>query len=168
MDSIRIGRISAINYTDGTARIVYTDRDNAVTPELPLLSAEYCMPKVDDLVLVLHLPTGAEAGVILGRFWCDGNRPRESGPGLYRKDLSDDGTCYIKCKDGKIELHSPGGVQISGALTAGGMSATADSLTIAGALIADSVSASSVTAGGKSLGSHTHTDSVGGETSAPK
>ena len=105
MDTIRIGRISAINYTDGTARIVYTDRDNAVTPELPLLSAEYCMPKVDDLVLVLHLPTGAEAGVILGRFWCDGNRPRESGPGLYRKDLSDDGTCYIKCKDGKIELH---------------------------------------------------------------
>lgn len=35
MDTIRIGRISAINYTDGTARIVYTDRDNAVTPELP-------------------------------------------------------------------------------------------------------------------------------------
>ena len=62
MDTIRIGRISAINYTDGTARIVYTDRDNAVTPELPLLSAEYCMPKVDDLVLVLHLPTGASAG----------------------------------------------------------------------------------------------------------
>ena len=82
--------------------------------------------------------------------------------------MSDDGTCYIKCEDGKIELHSPGGVQISGALTAGGMSATADGLTIAGALIADSVSASSVTAGGKSLGSHTHTDSVGGETSAPK
>jgi hypothetical protein len=40
MDTLRLGKISTINYKDGTARVLYTDRDNAVTAELPLLSFE--------------------------------------------------------------------------------------------------------------------------------
>ena len=34
-DIIRVGYISAINYADGTAQVVYKDRDNAVSPYMP-------------------------------------------------------------------------------------------------------------------------------------
>lgn len=88
MEGIRIGRISALHYEAGTARIFYTDKNENTTAELPLLSAEYFMPEVDDLVLVLHLPNGTEAGFVLGRFWSDINKPPEGKRGLYRKDLS--------------------------------------------------------------------------------
>lgn len=88
MEGIRIGRISALNYEAGTARIFYKDKNENTTAEIPLLSAEYFMPEVDDLVLVLHLPNGTTAGVVLGRFWNDVNRPPEGKKGLYRKDMS--------------------------------------------------------------------------------
>lgn len=88
MDTIRIGRISALNYEAGTARVFYSDRSDNTTKELPLLCAEYYMPEVDDLVMVCHLPNGTEAGVIIGRYWTDVNRPPEGKRGLYRKDVS--------------------------------------------------------------------------------
>lgn len=88
METIRIGRVSALNYEAGTARIFYSDKNNNTTKELPLLCAEYYMPEVDDLVMVCHLPNGTEAGIILGRYWTDVNRPPEGKRGLYRKDVS--------------------------------------------------------------------------------
>lgn len=88
METIRIGRISALDYGAGTARVFYSDRSGSTTKELPLLCAEYYMPEVDDLVMVCHLPNGTEAGVIIGRYWTDANRPPEGKRGLYRKDVS--------------------------------------------------------------------------------
>lgn len=116
MDTIRIGRISSVNYEAGTARVVYKDRGDCVTMELPLLSYEYMMPEVDDLVLVVHLPTGGEAGVILGQFWSRQNRPRESGKGLYRKDLDRDGKCFIKYDpaSGGLTIHNAGKITVEG------------------------------------------------------
>lgn len=142
MDTIRVGRISSLNYADGTARIVYSDRDDAVTAELPLLSSEYYMPKVDDLVIVLHLPNGAEAGIILGRFWCAGNRPPETGEAIYRKDFSRSGKAYVKFDDdsGKMTIHCPGGLEIDG----------------------------DVSVKGVSMATHTHTGNLGADTSGPK
>ena len=88
MSEMRIGRISAVNYPAGTVRILYKDKSEEVTKELPLLSNEYYMPEVDDLVFVCHLPNGKEAAVVLGRFWSDKNMPPEGKKGLYRKDMS--------------------------------------------------------------------------------
>ena len=50
--TIRLGKISSINYTAGKARVVYEDRDDSVTSELPFLALQYNIPKVDDLVVV--------------------------------------------------------------------------------------------------------------------
>lgn len=63
--------------------------------------------------------------------------------------------------DGSWNKNITGDVTISGALSAGAVAAS-------GAVSAGSVSAGSVTAGGISLGGHTHTDSMGGNTSGPK
>lgn len=55
--TIRLGKISSINYTAGKARVVYEDRDDSVTSELPFLALQYNIPKVDDLVVVACFPT---------------------------------------------------------------------------------------------------------------
>lgn len=120
-NEIRVGKISSVDYTAGTVRVVYHDKDDNVTPAIPLISDEYHMPEVGDMVLVLHLSNGAEAGVVLGRYWSDKNKPPEGAAGLYRKDLArtpgeamiryDGSTLTIQCA-GAISITAGGGVNI--------------------------------------------------------
>ena len=49
-DIIRVGYISAINYTDGPAQGVSPDRDNAVSPDMPIFSKEFDPPPVETRV----------------------------------------------------------------------------------------------------------------------
>lgn len=99
MGEIRLGKISSINCTDGTARVAYPDRNGSVTQEIPFLSSEYNMPSIGDMVLVVHLSNGSDAGVILGRPWSDKNKPPESGGEIYRKDL-----CNKKAKQCSVMM----------------------------------------------------------------
>lgn len=86
--TIRAGRISAINYQAGKATVVYADKNEAVTRELPFLAAEYAMPAVGDMVVVLHLDTDTTRGLILGRFYSATTAPVEGAAGLYRKEMA--------------------------------------------------------------------------------
>lgn len=76
-DIIRIGFISSINAKDGSAKITYQDRDKMVTEDFPFLAfgGEYHIPKVNDMVLVLHLSNDISSGVIMGKYWNDENKP---------------------------------------------------------------------------------------------
>lgn len=122
-NEIRVGKISSVDYAAGTVRVVYHDKDDNVTPAIPLISSEYHMPEVGDAVLVLHLSNGAEAGVVLGRPWSDKHRPPEGAAGLYRKDLGrspgeamiryDGSTLTIQCA-GAISITAGGAVTING------------------------------------------------------
>jgi phage baseplate assembly protein V len=185
MDSneIRVGKISSVDYTSGTVRVVYEDQDDAVTRPIPLLSFEYLMPEVDDMVLVLHLSNGTEAGVVIGRPWSDQRVPPESGQGLYRKDFhnevgkaflrfseKDNETMTLHVKNLVIEaenvtakaekdivLDATGNVTIkaAGALTVKGSSATIDApaTSVTGSMTV----AQDATASGISVAHHTHT-----------
>jgi len=118
MEGIRIGKISTINYSAGTVRVVYKDRDDNVTKELPMLSFEYHMPKIDDLVLILHLSNGTEAGVVLGRFWTNKNVPAEGYEGLFRKELGNtQGNCFVRYDEntGELSIESNGDIKIKAA-----------------------------------------------------
>ena len=146
MDTLRLGKISTINYKDGTARVLYTDRDNTVTAELPLLSFEYRMPAVDDFVLVCHLPNGGAAGIILGPIWNDNNRPPEGKEGLYRKDLDKaTGKCFLRYDGSELRIIAPK-LYLSGA---------------------NGHDWDELLARIDRLERHTHTDSLGGSTSTP-
>lgn len=81
-NNIRLGKISAIDYAAGTVRVVYHEKDDAVTAPIPLISSEYFMPEVDDMVMVLHLSNGTEAGVS----WADRGR-EEQAPGGFQRAL---------------------------------------------------------------------------------
>ena len=48
-NNIRLGKISAVDYAAGTVRVVYHEKDDAVTAPIPLISSEYFMPEVDDI-----------------------------------------------------------------------------------------------------------------------
>ena len=155
MDILRIGKISSINYAKGTARVLYTDRDNAVTAELPLLSAEYNPPKIDDFVLVCHLPNGSAAGIVLGAFWNDKERPAEGFEGLYRKDLDrEKGRAMLRydANTGKLLLVVPDMVLECPAVVVNGDLTIAGKLTVSG----DITAGGDVIAGGVSLKNHTH------------
>ena len=118
MDTIRVGRISAINYSAGTARVVYTDRDEEVTQEIPFLDSEYKMPEIGALVAVAHLSNGSAVGIILGRPWSDKHKPPESGAALYRKDLGQTaGDAVIKYDGKTLTISTTGDIAITAAGT---------------------------------------------------
>lgn len=85
---IRIGKVSSVDYDKGMIKVLYEDRDDSVTNDLPYITnGEYRMPNIDDMVLVLHLSNGTSMGIVMGTFWNGIDKPAESGKGLYRKEL---------------------------------------------------------------------------------
>lgn len=107
-----IGRVSKVNYEDGTVRVTYPERDGMVTDDLPMLalSGEYRMPAVGDEVIVTHLSSNRNFGVVLGRYWGSGNVPAESGKGLFLKEIGTaPGEAYIKCEGDEITFHDKNG-----------------------------------------------------------
>lgn len=86
--TIRLGKISSINYKEGKARVVYEDRDNSVTSELPFLALQYNIPKVSDLVIVACFSNGTVSGVILGPVYNSVNTPHGGGAGIFRQEMS--------------------------------------------------------------------------------
>lgn len=153
--TIRVGKVSSVDYESGTVKVVYADRDNSVTAALPMLSSRYDMPDVGDQILVLHLSNGTEAGVVLGRFYSGKNLPKESGKGIFRIDFDRGGTAYLRCESKAIKIKGDT-VTIDGNLSVTGNVTVSGSVTAAG----------DVVAGGVSLKNHTHMGVHGG-TSAP-
>ena len=104
MDNIRIGTVGTVNYQNATVSVFYTDMNDLATAELPYFSVtgEYKMPKVGEQVLVLHLSNGESFGVVLGGFFSDEDLPKESGEGLFYKQLTD--SIAIKAKGDTLEL----------------------------------------------------------------
>jgi hypothetical protein len=93
------------------------------------------------------LPNGGAAGIILGPIWNDNNRPPEGKEGLYRKDFDKTaGKCFLRYDGNELQLVAP-------------------KLTLSGASSADW---DELLARIEKLERHTHTDSMGGSTSAPK
>ncbi|MCI8950033.1 MAG: hypothetical protein HFG49_08325 [Lachnospiraceae bacterium] len=66
----RVGFVSSYDAENGTASIYYPDRCNEVTAGLPVfMPFGLIQPlKKGDMVLVLHLSNGSEAGIVLGKY----------------------------------------------------------------------------------------------------
>ena len=74
---------------------------------------EYKMPKIGDEIAVLHLSNGAAAGVILGHYWNETNKPAESGAGLYLKQFAEEaGKAYARYKAGAYLLKSDASITL--------------------------------------------------------
>ena len=91
MADIRIGKISKIDYKSGMVKVVYEDRDDAVTDLMPVLTfnAEYKMPQLEERVLVVQLSNNDTACVCLGSLWDQDNKPQSQGKGIYLKEYGE-------------------------------------------------------------------------------
>lgn len=141
-DMVRVGYISAVNYTDGTAQVVYKDRDNAVSPFMPLWSNEWDPPETDTMVYVLHLENGGTRGMILVPPYTNGNRPPEGVKGIWRKDFGDGSYIRYDRNTKQLDVVSDSvkveAMSVSGDLTVGG------SISVEKTIKAGSISAGSI------------------------
>lgn len=96
---IRIGRVSTVDHEAGMVSVTYPEMDANTTNKFPVfaMSDEYKMPAVGQEVLVLHLPTGQAAGVVLGKMWNKTNTPRKAGEHVYSQEFGDEpGESYME------------------------------------------------------------------------
>lgn len=117
--NVRIGKVSSVDYKNGMISVTYPDLDDSVTDELPVFSMtdEYKMPQIGAEVLVLHLSNGCTAGVVMGRYWNEANKPPISGKDVFRKELGIAfGEAYIQYKDGDITLKDKKGSTTLGSI----------------------------------------------------
>ncbi|TYS66376.1 phage baseplate assembly protein V [Bacillus infantis] len=133
MNMFRTGIVDAIDPAAGTVRVVFPDKDDSISEDLPLIASEYNMPEVGQTVFCLFLPNGVQEGICLGSFYSEENRPPTSNPDLYVKKL-DEGLSIEynkKSKSLRIQAASPitisaptvsvnGNLNVSGNITAGG------------------------------------------------
>lgn len=141
-DMVRVGYISAVNYEEGTAQVVYKDRDNSVSSFMPLWSNEWNPPENDTLVYVLHLPNGGTRGMILVPPYTNGNRPPEGKKGIWRKDFGDGSYIRYDRETKQLdlvsdivqveELNVSGDLSINGSLNAKGNVHVGGNLTVDG------------------------------------
>lgn len=72
---IRIGTISSIDPKTATARVLFEERDNQVSFDLPIIfprtkdTQDYFMPTVGEEVLCIFLPNGMEEGFVIGSYY---------------------------------------------------------------------------------------------------
>lgn len=84
---IRTGRVSSVNYQEGTFEVTYFDRGKSVTQKINAVSnGEYKMPNIGQVVSVIHNSNGTAAAVSVGTIWNATNRPAEGFKGLFRKE----------------------------------------------------------------------------------
>lgn len=80
-EAVRYGKVSSVNLKKCTARVVFEDREDSVSPELPVLQKNtmnckhYWMPHVDEMVVCLYLANGQESGIIIGTIYSDIDKP---------------------------------------------------------------------------------------------
>ena len=136
-DIIRIGKISTVNYAAGTASVIYTDRNNEVSPSFPFFSLVYEMPKVDDTVVVIMLPNSTTKGFILGVPFSGKKIPAENGQGIFYKEFQDGTSILYNPKTQNMEV-STKKITLK--------SVAADSLTVKGEIKAKTITAEKITA----------------------
>lgn len=108
MDTIRVGRVSSVNAKKGTVSVVYPDRNESATDEMPYFSfgGIYRMPKKEQMVVVLHLENGSSAGIVLGTYWNEIDNPTEGGADTFSMDMT--GGALLKAVGGEIMLRGSG------------------------------------------------------------
>lgn len=145
---IKIGEVSTIDPARGTARVVFDDDDSIVSYDLQVLqrntiaNQDYAMPDIGEDVVCLFLPSGSEAGFILGSVYAGEITPPESD-GNKRTVVFSDGTKISYDRTSHTLTATIGGTSITATrenvnvvcsgtadIQAGTVNATADSATV--------------------------------------
>lgn len=99
---VRVGKVTDVYASEGKVRVRYDDLDETST-KLPTMAAEYNLPKVGAIVLVLYTQNDSN-GFVIGEFWNKVKQPSESNAATYKKQI---GQGYIRGEGDDLKLFSP-------------------------------------------------------------
>ena len=117
---IRFGKVSSINAGDCTAKVTFSDRDNIVSYDLPVLqhgtgaTKFYSMPSVGQTAVCLFLPFGIENGFVLGSFYDASNAPPAGSESVHIVKFKDGTTVSYDDAAGAVVIDCVGTVLIKG------------------------------------------------------
>lgn len=96
MTGIFLCEVSAIHEKEGTIDVRVSDRDGMMKTDVPMLDTIYEMPEIREVVAVLFEEKRGtlQRGIVLGRPYAEGNRPGQSGAGIFCKEFRDG--AYVK------------------------------------------------------------------------
>ena len=149
-EATKWGIVSSVNPQNATARVVFSDRDNTVSYDLPITFAStgfakmYSMPKVGQPVKCSFLGTGMEDGFIDGGFYNPDNMPPKTGENLHYIAF-DDGALIEYDADSKIMTLKSGG---GGVLIDDMLTVTKGVNAMMGVSVADGIDAASINSAG--------------------
>lgn len=104
---LRVGICSGIDYKKAMVRVTYPDRNDTVTPELPVLAmGEYNMPELGKWVAVIHFSNGTEKGICLGEIANENQLRGAAEKGNFFKKL---GTASMQVVDGELSFTDKNG-----------------------------------------------------------
>lgn len=92
---IRVGVVSAVIPADMTARVIFGDQENTVSYDMQVLTRnsaknkDYWLPDVGEEVVCLFLPSGIEAGFILGAYYPASVARPETSPDVRTVHFAD-------------------------------------------------------------------------------
>lgn len=75
---IKVGRVNSVNSLKGTVKVLFEDRDNSISGDLPVFEFAK-IPNVRDQVACIFLGNSIEVGFCLGRYYSAENLPLQDG-----------------------------------------------------------------------------------------
>lgn len=140
---IRIGLVSSVDATKHTVRVVFEDKDNLVSGELPVIipfstkAKAYRLPEVSESVLCVFLENGIQSGFCLGSYYNAEDKPPVSNKDQAGVWFEDGSYVYFDRSTHSLHVKSTGNVRIEGNLIVSG-SITSESITT-GSIITDTI-----------------------------
>lgn len=118
---IRSGVVSSVNPETCAARVVFEDRDNLVSAELPILQSScmnnrfYSLPDVGDSVVCLMVPNAQDGtGFIIGSFYNDKNPPPAQAQDISLIKFSDGTEIKYDRSKHELSVNCVGNIKING------------------------------------------------------
>ena len=120
---IRTGTVSAVYPENGTARVVFDDKDDTTSPELHIVhrfsgtNKDYWVPDIGDQVVCIFAnnDTNFSTGWILGSYFTDKHSPQVASPDIMRLDFADGSFMEYNRGNSSLTIKVMGQIKINGA-----------------------------------------------------
>lgn len=126
---VKVGIVSTVDANTCSARVVFPDRDDVVSSDLPIIqrnagaNQDYSLPDVGDNVLCLFLGTGTEDGFILGSFFNQKKTSKINGEDIRGVAFADGTQCTYDRKKKELIINAVGDINVT---TKGKISVSSD------------------------------------------
>ncbi|MEC2131630.1 phage baseplate assembly protein V [Brevibacillus centrosporus] len=130
---LRVGLVSSVNKANCTVRVVFPDRDDSVSYELPVIVAHtlktkhFSLPDVGENVICLFQGNGAQDGYCLGAIYSDVDLPPVQDKNLCGVWFEDGSHVYYDREKKKLHVKAVSDVYIDGNLHITGQIFTGES-----------------------------------------